>query len=84
MQVVRRNTGDLLSLATNKGYDKNTFRDHLQANDVRPLIRHCLYTWYDYAHNARLDDSLYNKRWMAETFFSVVKRPHGATVPAQA
>ena len=83
-QVARRNAGDLLSLAADKGYDKNAFREWLRDNDVRPLVRHCLYTWYDYAHNARLDDSLYNKRWMAETCFSVVKRSHGATVRAQA
>jgi IS5 family transposase len=82
-QVARRNAGDLQSLAADKGYDKNAFREWLRDNGVRPLVRHCLYTWYDYAHNARLDESLYNKRWMTETCFSVVKRSHGATVRAQ-
>jgi IS5 family transposase len=38
---------------------------------------------YDHAHNARLDEELYNMRWMTETCFSVVKRSHGATVRAQ-
>jgi IS5 family transposase len=83
-QVACRNAGDLRSLAADKGYDKNAFGGLLWDNDVRPLVRHCLYTWYDYAHNARLDDSLYNKRWIAETCFSVVKRSHGRAVRAQA
>jgi IS5 family transposase len=83
-QVVCWNAGDLRSLAADKGYDKNVFRELLRDNDVRPLVRHCLHTWYDYAHDAQLDDSLYNKRWIAETCFSVVKRSHSATVRAQA
>jgi len=84
LQVARRNAGDLRHPAADKGYDKNAFRDFLRENDVQPLVRHCLYTWYDYAYNARLEDSLYNKRWMTETYFSVVKRPHSATVRTQA
>ncbi len=83
-QVARRNAGDLRSLAADKGYDKDVFRELLRDNDVRPLVRHCLHTWYDCAHDARLDDSLHNRRWIAETCFSVVKRSHGAAVRAQA
>jgi len=79
----RANAGDLQTLAADKDYDKNAFRELLRDNRVRSLVRHYLYTWYDYAHNARLDDSLYNKRWMAETCFSAVKRSHGATMRAQ-
>jgi len=75
-QVAHRNAGDLRNFAADKGYDKNAFRELLRDNDVRPLVRHCLYT-VRFARNARLDDSLYNKRWMAETCFSVVKRSHG-------
>ena len=82
-QVARRNAGDLLSLAADKGYDKNAFREWLRDHDVRPLIRHCLYAAYDHAHNARLEDGLYNLRWMTETCFSVVKRSHGRAVRAQ-
>ena len=51
-QVARRDAGDPRSLATDKGQDKNAFRDELRDNDGRPLIRHCLYVWYDYAHDA--------------------------------
>ena len=38
---------------------------------------------YDYAHTARMNDELYNRRWLSETCFSVVKRSHGPTVRAQ-
>ena len=83
-QVARRNAGVLPTLAADKGYDKTAFRELLRENDVCPLVRHCLYTWYDHGHNARLVDSQYNKRWMAETCFSVVKRSHGRAVRTQA
>ena len=82
-QVARRNADDLLTLAADKGYDKNAFREWLRDHDVRPLIRHCIYAPYDNAHNARMNDELYNRRWLSETCFSVVKRSHGPTVRAQ-
>jgi IS5 family transposase len=66
-----------------KGYDKNAFREWLRDHDVRPLIRHCIYTTYDHAYNARMNDELYNRRWLGETRFSMVKRLHGATVRVQ-
>jgi IS5 family transposase len=82
-QVARRNASDLLTLVADKGYDKDAFRKWLRSHDVRPLIRHCLYAPYNYAHNAPMNDELYNRRWLTETCFSVVKRSHGATVRAQ-
>ena len=42
-QVARRNASDQLSLAEEKGYDKNAFREWLFEHDVRPGIRYCLY-----------------------------------------
>ena len=52
----------LLSLAADKGYDDMIFREELRAEGVRPLIKHRVSPRYDYAHNARIDDDLYNQR----------------------
>jgi IS5 family transposase len=82
-QIARRNAGDLLSLAADKGYDKKAFRDQLREAGTRPLIKHRRFTSLDYAHNARMDSDRYNKRWMAETVFSSIKRTLGAAVRAR-
>jgi IS5 family transposase len=63
-QVARRNAGDLLSLAADRGYDAKTFRDEFWANGVRPLIKHRIYSSLDHAHNAHIDSDKYNRRWM--------------------
>ena len=82
-QVARRNAGDLLSLAADRGYDAKTFRDELRANGVRPLIKHRIYSSLDHAHNARIDSISYNRRWMVETAFSSIKRTLGSAVRAR-
>ena len=82
-QVARRNAGDLLSLAADKGYDAKAFRDELRENGVRPLIKHRLYSALDCAHNARMDSDSYNRRWMVETAFSAIKRTLGSAVRAR-
>ena len=60
------------------------FREELRAEDVRPLIKHRVFAPYDHAHNARIDDDLYNQRSVCETVNSVIKRSDGFTVRAQA
>ena len=82
-QVARRNAGDLLSLAADKGYDAKAFRDELRENGVRPLIKHRLHNSLDHAHNARMDSDSYNRRWMVETAFSAIKRTLGSAVRAR-
>ena len=82
-QVARRNAGDLRSLAADRGYDAKAFRDELRTNGVRPLIKHRIYSPLDHAHNTRIDSDRYNRRWMAETVFSSIKRTLGATVRAR-
>ena len=52
--------GDLRSLAADKGYDDISFREELRAEGVRPLIKHRVFAPYDHAHNARIEDELYN------------------------
>ncbi len=85
-QVARRNAGDLLSLAADKGYDDMSFREELRAEEVRPLIKHRVFAPapYDHAHNARIEDELYNQRSICETVNSVIKRSYGSAVRARA
>jgi len=82
-QVARRNATDLLSLAADRGYDAKAFRVELRENGIRPLIKHRIYSSLDHAHNARMDTDRYNRRWMAETAFSSIKRTLGAAVRAR-
>jgi len=82
-QIARRNAGDLLSLAADKGYDKKALREALRDLDIRPLIKHRIFAAYDHAHNARIDDDRYNQRSMTETVNSAVKRSLGFAVRAR-
>ncbi len=66
-QIARRNAGDLRSLAADKGYDKQALRIGLRELGIRPLIKHRIFTPYDHAHNARIDEQRYNQRSMTET-----------------
>ncbi len=50
---------------------------------IRPLIKHCIFTPCDHAHNARIDDNRYNQRSMTETVNSAVKRLLGFAVRAR-
>ena len=83
LQLARIAPGELLSLAADKGYDCNWLREDLRDLDVRPLIKHCINKPYDYAHNARINDDLYNQRSMTETANPAVKRSYGSAVRAR-
>ena len=83
-QIARRNAGDLWTLATDKGYDKNVLRERLRDLAIRPLIKHRIMAPYDHAHNARIDDDRYAQRSMAETVNSAVKRSLDYAVRARA
>ncbi len=82
-QVARRNAEDLRSLAADRGYDGKPFRDELRQNGIRPLIKHRIYSSLDHAHNTRMSSLWYNRRWMAETVFSSIKRTLGDAVRAR-
>ena len=82
-QVARRNAGDLLRLAADKGYDDMSFREALRAEGVRPLIKHRVFAPYDHAHNARIEDERYNHRSVCEPVNSVIKRSDGGAVRAR-
>ena len=71
------------SLSADNGYDSNSFRTELRDAGVLPLIKHRLYQPIDHAHNARLDDGLFNHRALIETVNSVVKRSVSASVASR-
>ncbi|MDQ2052644.1 IS5 family transposase [Natronolimnohabitans sp. A-GB9] len=82
-QLARRNSGELHSLAADKGYDWQQLRDKLREKGVRPLIKHREFRPIDHAHNARIDGTLYGQRALSETVFSVIKRTLGDAVCAR-
>ena len=82
-ETARRNAGDLLSLAADKGYEKKAFRETLRNLNIRPLTKHRIFAAYDHAHNARIDDDRYNQRSMTETVNSAIKRSLGFAVRAR-
>ncbi len=79
-QIARRNAGDLRSVAADKGYDKQLFRESLRDLGIRPLINHRIFAPYDHAHNARIDKQCYNQHSITETVNSAVKRSPGFAV----
>jgi IS5 family transposase len=67
----------LRNLATDKGYDDMSFRDKLRLEGVRPLIKHRVFAPSDHAHSPRIEDDLYNQRWVCEIVNLVIKRSDG-------
>lgn len=65
--LARRHIGKFCSLAADKGYDSQSFRDEFREAGVRRLIKHRLFRPVDYGHYVRLDDDQYNQRAMVET-----------------
>lgn len=76
-QVAHRNAGDLHSLAADRGFDSKPLRDQLRGDRSRPLIPHREVSSLKKAHNARIDRTSYNRRWMVETAISSTKRTLG-------
>ena len=82
-QLARRYAGELQILAADKGYDSQPLRETLREMGIRPLVKHRVFAPYDHAHNARIEDELYNQRSMTETVNSSVKRSYGSAVRAR-
>ena len=47
------------------------------------VAKHRIYSSLNHAHNARIDSTSYNRRWMVETAFSSIKRTLGSAVRAR-
>jgi IS5 family transposase len=73
LQVFRRNAGDLQTLLADKMYSWADLRDACREASTRPVIKHCEQNALKKAHNARIDDEVYNQRSMSETVFGMLK-----------
>jgi len=73
LQVFRRNAGDLQTLLADKMYSWADLREACRTASTRPVIKHCEQNALKKAHNARIDDEVYNQRSMSETVFGMLK-----------
>ena len=73
LQVFRRNAGDLQTLLADKMYSWADLREACREASTRPVIKHCEQNALKKAHNARIDDDVYNQRSMSETVFAMLK-----------
>ncbi len=55
-----------------------------RSEGVKLLIKHRVFAPYDHAHDAQIEDDLYNQLSVCETVNSVVKRSYGSVVRARA
>ena len=60
-----------------------SFREERRNVGIRPLIKHRVFGFYDCAHDARVDDELYDQRSQTESVNSSIKRSHGSAVRAR-
>ena len=73
LQVFRRNAEDLQVLLAEKMYSWSDLREACREASTRPVIKHCEQNALKKAHNARIDDEVYNQRSMSETVFAMLK-----------
>ncbi|WP_096593408.1 IS5 family transposase [Halorubrum ezzemoulense] len=73
LQVFRRNAEDLQALLADKMYSWSNLREACRDRSTRPVIKHCEQNTLKKAHNARIDDDVYNQRSMSETVFAMLK-----------
>jgi len=56
---------DLIETYTaDKGHDWDTLRRNLPLDHIKPVIKHCEFSSLDAAHDARLDDETYHRRYV--------------------
>lgn len=61
-------------------YSWGTLRECCRNESTRPVITHCEQSPLQKAHNARIDDEIYNQRAMNETVFGMLKNDDGKTL----
>ena len=54
-------------------YSWSDLREACRDASTRPVIKHCEQNALKKAHNARIDDDVYNQRSMSETVFAMLK-----------
>lgn len=67
-------------LLGDKGYDNQKIQALAHEDNLRPLIKHCEFSSFHEAWNARLDADLYGQRSQNETINSRLKRKYGAFI----
>lgn len=82
-RLTERNLERFETLAADKGYDDQSYRNRLRSWGKRPLIKHREFAPYDKAANAHMSATLYHRRSVVETVISVLKRKYGATVSSR-
>jgi IS5 family transposase len=82
-QVLKRNLDKLSVVAADKGYDAAFIRNMLREHDVRPLIKHREFGSVQKAHNARLDEDLYNRRQISEAVFRVLGQRYSSSLSSR-
>ena len=68
---------DLRELLADKMFSWKDLREKCREEATRPVIKHCEQSSLQKAHNARIDDDIYNQRSMSETVFSMLKADGG-------
>jgi IS5 family transposase len=73
-RVVRRNADDLRSVAGDNGFQDWNSEQEVAAHGVDYLVHYRGSSLMATANNALIRAKGYTQRWMAETFYSTVKR----------
>ncbi|WP_284011596.1 IS5 family transposase [Haloarcula pelagica] len=76
-QVVRRNAGDLQSVAADTGFQDWNTEYEIAALDIDYLVHYRGSSLNATANNALIRAKGYSQRWMAETSYSTIKRSLG-------
>jgi IS5 family transposase len=83
LQVFRRNAEDLRELLADKMYSWQELREACRGRSTRPVIKHKELSALKKAHNARIDDEVYNQRSMSETVFAMMKTDNKESLRAR-
>lgn len=71
---------DLRELLGDKMYSWDALHERCRKQSTRPVIKHCEQSPLQKAHNARIDEEIYNQRAMSETAFALLKNDDGETL----
>ncbi len=82
-QLLSRIVDKLETVVADKGFDWDALRQKLREAGVRPVIKHREFYSLDAAHNARIDDTTYHQRSIAESIFFAIRKRFGATLKAR-
>lgn len=79
-QLLMRNLDRLSIVTADKGYDWDLLRYRLEAEGVKPMIKHREFDWKGTAENVLLDDTTYHQRSNVESAFFALRQRYGDTL----